>query len=441
MWLLLRFQATNGQWLASAIDRMIAAEPTTPPVWSSINLLVQVVFFVCGLVQAECVLVMAEAAVPPASGPETRSAKFLAKLLAMPVSREAERRIRGQVVRGRALGVLGLSCVLLGSRLSMYRYLLESFWGQHDSDACVHRCVMSWEYANGLLSLVATLPALQSFILGTYFFLNIPSAIVCDDIERRAAWVQRLSRRKNRGPECWDVVMGHVQKANESTTKLTALVMAPIHAIVGSSAMVIMALFVLGNVLPRPANAELYLGLSSWRQPVAGTLLYACFVWWLLSAGARASDSCDLLFGAVSSLRAVEMEKPANLIRVEGIRDYCLGLNRGQGLGFIMGGTRMTTGKLPSLILRGVATLIAMCVLGSAARDKTTAGLGNATDAMEPDSAASQLPISGDALVKSLAVVYVLGAAAMGAWLLLLFRAPQRSMEELEQAQYTMLGL
>ena len=136
--------------------------------------------------------------------------------------------------------------------------------------------------------------------------------------------------------------MGHVQKANESTTKLTALVMAPIHAIVGSSAMVIMALFVLGNVLPRPANAELYLGLSSWRQPVAGTLLYACFVWWLLSAGARASDSCDLLFGAVSSLhrkelvtlgrhRAVEMEKPANLIRVEGIRDYCLGLNRAGG--------------------------------------------------------------------------------------------------------------
>ena len=439
---------------------MVAAEPTTPPIWSNINLVVQVVFFVTGLVQAECVMVMAEAAVPPASGPKTRSAKFLAKLLSMPVSREVERRIRAHVVRGRVLGVLGLSCVLLGARLPMYQYLLETFWGQHENDACVQRCVRSWEYVNGLLSLVATLPMMQSFILGTYFFLNIPSAIVCDDIERRAAWVRRLSRRKTRGPECWDVVMGHVQNANESTTKLTALVMAPVHAIVGSSAIIIMALFVLGNVLPRPVNAELYLGLSSWRQPIAGTTLYACFVWWLLSAGARASDSCDLLFDAVSSLhrkelvgsrrvdrgtlgrrRSVEMEKPENLIRVEGIRDYCQGLNRGQGLGFIMGGTRMTTGKLPSLILRGVATLIAMFVGGSVARDKSTAGLGNTTDAMELDSAAPQLPIFGDALVKSLAVVYVLGAAAMGVWLLLLFRAPQRSLEELEHAQYTVLGL
>ena len=252
------------------------------------------------------------------------------------------------------------------------------------------------------VSVVTTLPTVIMFI-GWVLFLQIPSTIVCDDIERSTAWVRRLGLRKNRGRSVnWDAVMAHVQRANDSTTRLSALLAPSIKSFmfVVLSGVVNFMIF---TALPRPINP--YIRPISWTH-FLGTLGFFALSLWMLFAGARATTACEKLVDAVSRLRRWEpdsdpdgraaaanplaegedqkawvMEKPENLVRIEGIRWYCMELNRGQGLGFTYSDHKVTAEALFRLIVRGAIALVAIYVLLLLAVQHVALPAGNATAA------------------------------------------------------------
>ena len=385
----------GGEWLATLIERMIVAFPELTHIWSWMPLWLRVYGAAIGIVLMEAHVVMAEAAVPPRAGRSpTRSGKFLHALLRMRVSESAEQRIRARVRHSRLAGVVVLALFLVLGRGRMY---LEWIADQEEDGV-----TSDWDVAVASVSVVTTLPTVNMFI-GWVLFLQIPTTIVCDDIERSTAWVRRLGLRKNRGRSVnWDAVMGHVQRANDSTTRLSALLAPTIKSfmIIVLSGIVNFMIF---TVLPRPAN--IYVKPISWAT-FLGTLGFYALSLWMLFAGARATTACEQLVDAVSRLRRWEpdsgrdgragapnplaegedqkawvMEKPENLVRIEGIRWYCMELNRGQGLGFTYSDRKVTAEALFRLIVRGAVALVATYVIILLTVQHVALPAGNATAA------------------------------------------------------------
>ena len=82
-------------------------------------------------------------------------------------------------------------------------------------------------------------------------------------------WGRRRGLRKNRGRSVnWDAVMGHVQRANDSTTRLSALLAPTIKSFMTIVLSGIVN-FMIFTVLPRPAN--IYVKPISWAT-FLGTL-------------------------------------------------------------------------------------------------------------------------------------------------------------------------
>ena len=149
------------------------------------------------------------------------------------------------------------------------------------------------------------------------------------------------------------------------------------------------------------------------------------------------------------------MEKPPNLVRVEGIRGYCQELNAGQGLGYTFAGRLITADAVTRLILRGwLLMATGFALVAWLLRDIRTiqpypnTTTANATASSSPEGAREAaadgaIPLHWGSLRHACIAAYLMALCGCGGCLLRLFQRSARrrqSLEELEQAQYS-LGL
>ena len=144
------------------------------------------------------------------------------------------------------------------------------------------------------------------------------------------------------------------------------------------------------------------------------------------------------------------MEKPPNLIRVEGIRGFCQELNAGQGLGYTFASRLVTADAVTQLILRGwLLMAIGFPLAAWLLRDSRTlqphsTTTVNATASSLPQVAAEEEIARHWRYLRHVSIVaYLVVLCVCGGLLLRLFersvRRRRQSLEELEQAQYSLI--
>ena len=145
------------------------------------------------------------------------------------------------------------------------------------------------------------------------------------------------------------------------------------------------------------------------------------------------------------------MEKPANLIRVEGIRGYSQELNEGQGLGYTFASRLVTADAVTQLILQGwLLMTIGFPVAAWLLRDiqtlrpHNTTAVVNATASSLPQyPAEEEIAWHWRSLRHVFIAAYLVVLCVCGGLLLRLFersvRRRRQSLEELEQAQFSLI--
>ena len=144
------------------------------------------------------------------------------------------------------------------------------------------------------------------------------------------------------------------------------------------------------------------------------------------------------------------MEKPANLIRVEGIRGYSQELNEGQGLGYTFASRLVTADAVTQLILQGwLLMAIGFPIAAWLLRDSRTLRSHNTTavnataSSLPHDAAEEEISRHWRSLRHVFIAAYLVVLCVCGGLLLRLFersvRRRRQSLEELEQAQYSLI--
>ena len=251
--------------------------------------------------------------------------------------------------------------------------------------------------------------------------------------------------------------MEQVQTAHQNASRLSKLLEPAIGMICAVAGLVLLH-WTVWMILPRPVGQD-FVSSADWKQPVAACGLYGLSTWLLLASGARVTTACDGLLEQVSRLHRWEpsinrrqrvMEKPANLVRVEGIRGFCQELNAGQGLGYTFASRLVTADAVTQLILQGwllmaIGFPLAAWLLRDSRtlRPHSTTTVNATASSLPQDAAEEEIARHWRYLRHVFIVAYLVVLCVCGGLLLRLFersvRRRRQSLEELEQAQYSLI--